>query len=230
MWCRSFGGLFFFFSFFWPQVLLLFWLLCCCALASFCQPSRLTRPFQTSPPALSFLAFRALLLLLHFSFLASPVFGWSHGCTFLYLRRRAFTCVGALLLSSSAPAVWAQSSRLLKMAQNDVWVDVAVEMGECWVAGKKQKNRNISLLASLHLTSVCDKYLGRRRLKDAPLLLTDIFCPTSFTMHSWLHTSPVRCTTILCWPLSRPRPLGRSWPAAVQMKRQPIKMKMSRGS
>lgn len=58
------------------------------------------------------LAFLALLLLLHFSFLASPVFGWSHGCTFLYLRCRAFTCVGALLLSSSAPAVWAQSSRL----------------------------------------------------------------------------------------------------------------------
>lgn len=53
---------------------------------------------------------------------------------------------------------------------------------------------------------------------------------TSFKMHSWLHVSPVRCRNILCWPLSRPRPLSRSWPAAVQMKRQPIQMKMSRGS
>lgn len=92
---------------------------CCCALPCFCQPARLTRPFQTTPPALSFLTFLALLLFLHFFFLASPVFVWSQRCTFLYLRRRAFTCVGALLLSSPAPAVSAQSSRLQKMACGD---------------------------------------------------------------------------------------------------------------
>lgn len=102
------------------------------------------------------------------------------------------------------------------MAQNDVWVDVAVEMGDCWVAGKKNKKKQKHFSSHFSSSNLCLwkvslKVSTERRASafDGDLLpRTGTY--TSFKMHWWLHASPVRCRNILCWSLSRQRPLGRS--------------------
>lgn len=104
----------FFFFFFLARVLLLFWLFC--LRATFFLSTISADPLHVRKTAATYTVFSHPPSFSHFSF-GLPSVG-AVGDVFFYIgvfehqRRGAFTCVGALLLSSSVPAVSAQSSRL----------------------------------------------------------------------------------------------------------------------